>query len=48
LWHKLNYRYGRSWTRDLPKAETAAMLAWALMASERITIRRIDGWLANP
>ncbi|MFQ5765690.1 MAG: transposase, partial [Rhodospirillales bacterium] len=28
----------------LPSAETAAMLFWALVASGRITMRRVDGW----
>jgi transposase-like protein len=28
----------------LPCAETAAMLFWALLASGRITMRRVDGW----
>jgi putative transposase len=28
----------------LPCAETAAMLSWALLASGRITMRRVDGW----
>ncbi len=25
-------------------AETATMLFWALMASEQITMRKVDGW----
>ena len=28
----------------LPSAETAAMLFWALLASEQITMRKVDGW----
>ena len=28
----------------LPSAETAAMLFWALMASDQITMRKVDGW----
>ncbi len=28
----------------LPSAETASMLFWALMASGRVTMRRVDGW----
>ena len=28
----------------LPSAETAAMLFWALLASGRITMRKVDGW----
>ena len=28
----------------LPSAETAAMLFWALLASGRITVRKVDGW----
>jgi putative transposase len=28
----------------LPCAETAAMLFWALLASEQITMRQVDGW----
>jgi hypothetical protein len=28
----------------LPCAETAAMLFWALLASGRITMRKVDGW----
>ena len=28
----------------LPSAETAAMLFWALPASEQITMRKVDGW----
>ena len=28
----------------LPCAETAAMLFWALLASDQITMRRVDGW----
>jgi transposase-like protein len=27
-----------------PSAETAAMLFWALLASGRITMRKVDGW----
>ena len=34
----------------LPSAETAAVLSWALPASGRITVRKVDGWqtLAEP
>ena len=34
----------------LPSAETAAMLFWALLASGRINMRKVDGWqtLAAP
>ena len=28
----------------LPSAETAAMLFWALLASGRINMRKVDGW----
>jgi putative transposase len=28
----------------LPSADTAAMLFWALLASEQITMRKVDGW----
>lgn len=28
----------------LPAAEAAAMLFWASVASERITLRKVDGW----
>jgi transposase-like protein len=28
----------------LPRAETAAMLFWALLASGQITMRKVDGW----
>ena len=28
----------------LPRAETACMLFWALLASGQITLRRVDGW----
>ncbi len=28
----------------LPNAETAAMLFWALIASEQIIMRRVNGW----
>ncbi len=29
---------------DLPSAETAAMLFWALLASGQIIMRKVDGW----
>jgi len=28
----------------LPSAETAAMLFWALLASDQITMRKVNGW----
>ena len=28
----------------LPSADTAAMLFWALLASDQIKMRKIDGW----
>jgi putative transposase len=28
----------------LPSAETAAMLFWALLAADEITMRKVDGW----
>ena len=28
----------------LPSAETAAMLFWSLLASGKITLRKVDGW----
>jgi hypothetical protein len=28
----------------LPSAETAAMLFWALLASGKINMRKVDGW----
>ena len=29
---------------EVPSAETAAMLFWALLASGQITMRKVDGW----
>jgi putative transposase len=28
----------------LPRAEAAAMLFWALLASDQISMRKVDGW----
>ena len=28
----------------LPCADTACMLFWALLASEQIALRKVDGW----
>jgi putative transposase len=33
---------------ELPSAETAAMLFWALLASRQISMRKVDGWQTLP
>jgi putative transposase len=30
----------------LPSAETAAMLFWALLASDQVVLRKVDGWMS--